>query len=64
MGEEGEDVGTSGGFLGGCYAVFEVVGYRVYCETAGFLEEFGGGGGDFFVSLAGKEGNWVVSEVP
>jgi hypothetical protein len=32
--EESEDVGTRGGFLGGCYAVFEVVGYGVYCETA------------------------------
>jgi hypothetical protein len=33
--------------LGGRYGVFEVVGYGVYREGAGFLEEFGGGGGDY-----------------
>ena len=44
--EEGEDVGSCGGFLAGGYTVFEVVGYCVYGEGAGFLEEFWGGGGD------------------
>lgn len=33
--------------MGGRYGVFEVVGYGVYREGAGFLEEFGGGGGDY-----------------
>ena len=28
--EEGEDVGACRGFLGGRYAVFEVIGYGVY----------------------------------
>jgi hypothetical protein len=44
--EERDDVLPCGGFLRGGYAVFEVVGYGVYGEGAGFLEEFGGGGWD------------------
>lgn len=44
--EEGEDVGACGGLLLGCDGVFEVVGYSVYGEGAGFLEELGGGRGD------------------
>jgi hypothetical protein len=35
-----------GGFLGWRDGVFEVVGYRVYSETARFLEESGRGGWD------------------
>lgn len=44
--EEGEDVGSRGGFLGGCYAIFEVVGDCVGGEGAGFFEKLGGGGWD------------------
>ena len=46
LGEKGEDVGACGWFLRRCHAVFQVVGYGVYCKTAGLFEEFGGGGGD------------------
>jgi len=46
-GEEGENIGSGGGFEGGCYAVFEVVADSVYGEGAGFFEEFGGGGWDY-----------------
>ena len=46
MREEGEDVGACGGLLLGCDGVFEVVGYRVYGERAGFLEELRGGRGN------------------
>lgn len=39
--EERENVRSCSGFLGGCHTVFEVIGYRVYSERAGFLQEFG-----------------------
>jgi hypothetical protein len=45
--EEGEDILPCSGLLLWCDRVFEVVGYGVYSERAGFLEEFGGGGGDW-----------------
>ena len=41
LGQEGEDVGPCGGFLGGRHGVFEVVGYRVDGESTGFFKEFG-----------------------
>ena len=40
LGEEGEDVGSRGGFLAWGHRVFEIVGYRVYGQAAGFFEEF------------------------
>lgn len=43
LGEELDKVLARGGFLGWGNAVFEVVGYSVYCEATGLLEEFGGG---------------------
>ena len=47
LGEEGEDVLSSGGFLGWSDGIFEVVGYRVYGKAARFLEESGRGGWNF-----------------
>lgn len=50
--------------MGGRYGVFEVVGYGVYGEGAGFLEEFGGGGGDVEEGAAedgGRFGGHFVS---
>lgn len=44
--EEREDVLPRGGFLGRRHRVLEVVGYRVYGEAPGFLQESGGGGWD------------------
>jgi hypothetical protein len=41
-----EDVGAGFGFLVDCDAVFEVVGYAVDGEGAGFFEEAHGGAGD------------------
>ena len=43
LGEEGQDVGTCGGLLGGRYGVFEVIGYGVDGQGAGLLKKFGGG---------------------
>lgn len=47
LGEEGEYVLSSGGFLGWGDGIFEVIGYRVYSKAARFLEESGRGGWDF-----------------
>jgi hypothetical protein len=46
-GEEGEEGGAGGGFLGGGDGVLEVVGDGVGGEAVGFLEESWGGGGDW-----------------
>ncbi len=56
--QEGEQVGAGLGFLGGGDGVFEVVGYGVDGEGAGFLEEFGGGGGDFWGEGWLVRGRW------
>lgn len=45
--EEGEDVLPRGGLLGGRDGVFEVIGYAVHGDAAGFLEESRGGGWDW-----------------
>lgn len=47
LGEEGEYVLSSGGFLGWGDGIFEVISYRVYSKAARFLEESGRGGWDF-----------------
>lgn len=51
-GEELLDVLAGGGFVGRGYAVFEVVAGCVDAEGVRFLEEFGGGRGDWMACVS------------